>query len=254
MKLLTKAITKTLPPLYSTQDEPDPLVRVKFFDPTGSWTWYATEASVRLSDGREVSFLEADKIMRDMRSGSSSKSLSVTCDKDNVRDCVSQPFDSNNQASQHIRRNARQAESSLERRDNSEPGVCIHSTTGTSTSNENRLRQASRSELGAEIGEKPSAGGNCASQQPRSSRRQAGESRSNESRRSSASTQQGEYLERRLSKALYESDVIFFGLVDGFEKELGYFSLTELSTFRGRLGLGIERDLYFEPCKLSALR
>jgi len=37
----------------------------------------------------------------------------------------------------------------------------------------------------------------------------------------------------------------FFGLVHGFEKELGYFSLSELQSVRGRFGLGIERDLHF---------
>jgi hypothetical protein len=44
-----------------------------------------------------------------------------------------------------------------------------------------------------------------------------------------------------------------FGLVDGFDKELGYFSLKELASNRGSLGLPIERDLYFEPCRLSRL-
>jgi len=43
----------------------------------------------------------------------------------------------------------------------------------------------------------------------------------------------------------------FYGLVDGFEKELGYFSLTELLGNRGKLGLPIERDRYFTPCRLS---
>ena len=43
---------------------------------------------------------------------------------------------------------------------------------------------------------------------------------------------------------------LFFGLVDGFEKELGYFSLAELES----LGLRIERDLYFKPTPLSSLR
>lgn len=38
----------------------------------------------------------------------------------------------------------------------------------------------------------------------------------------------------------------FFGLVDGFEKELGYFSLDELESVKVH-GLGIERDLYFTP-------
>ena len=43
----------------------------------------------------------------------------------------------------------------------------------------------------------------------------------------------------------------FFGLVDGFEKELGYFSLSKLESIRGKLGLPVERDLYFKPSKLS---
>ena len=40
---------------------------------------------------------------------------------------------------------------------------------------------------------------------------------------------------------------MFFGLVIGFEQELGYFSLTELEAARGPLGLPIERDQHFEP-------
>lgn len=43
MKLLTKAIEKSLPALYSQEKNPDPIVRVKFFTPWTSWTWYATE-------------------------------------------------------------------------------------------------------------------------------------------------------------------------------------------------------------------
>lgn len=45
----------------------------------------------------------------------------------------------------------------------------------------------------------------------------------------------------------------FYGLVKGFEEELGYFSLSELLTNKGKLGLPIERDLYFKPCRLSEL-
>jgi hypothetical protein len=37
----------------------------------------------------------------------------------------------------------------------------------------------------------------------------------------------------------------FFGLADIHEAELGYFRLSELQFFRGRFGLGIERDLHF---------
>jgi len=38
-----------------------------------------------------------------------------------------------------------------------------------------------------------------------------------------------------------------FGLVEGFEKEVGYFNLNELMEIRGIGGLKIERDLHFQP-------
>ena len=37
----------------------------------------------------------------------------------------------------------------------------------------------------------------------------------------------------------------FFGFVRGLDDELGYFSLEELESIRGPVGLTIERDLYF---------
>lgn len=52
----------------------------------------------------------------------------------------------------------------------------------------------------------------------------------------------------------FDGQDIFFGKVVSYicpEGELGYFSLTELKSIRGPLGLGIERDLYFEPRPLS---
>jgi Protein of unknown function (DUF2958) len=48
-----------------------------------------------------------------------------------------------------------------------------------------------------------------------------------------------------------DDDFIFFGYVIGLEKEWGYFTLSELTTARGQLGLPIERDLYFEPAPFS---
>ncbi len=52
----------------------------------------------------------------------------------------------------------------------------------------------------------------------------------------------------------FDGKDLFFGLVDGFEKELGYFSLSELKTIRGKLGLPVERDMYFKPCRLSEVK
>ncbi len=46
-------------------------------------------------------------------------------------------------------------------------------------------------------------------------------------------------------------DVLFFGWVDGIEPEFGYFSLSELESIRGILGLRVERDRSFKPRRLS---
>jgi hypothetical protein len=46
-------------------------------------------------------------------------------------------------------------------------------------------------------------------------------------------------------------DVSFFGYVVGPFPELGYFSLRELASIRGPLGLPVERDLYWQPVPLS---
>jgi hypothetical protein len=47
---------------------------------------------------------------------------------------------------------------------------------------------------------------------------------------------------------------IFFGYVDGFEKEWGSFALDELEEVRGPLGLKVERDMSFTPIRFSELR
>ena len=49
-------------------------------------------------------------------------------------------------------------------------------------------------------------------------------------------------------------DRICFGYVCGHEKELGYFSLDELETIKGPVGLKIERDLYFKEKRLSEVK
>ncbi len=41
--LLPDEIAATLPALYATEQDDDPTVRVKFFTPDSSWTWYVTE-------------------------------------------------------------------------------------------------------------------------------------------------------------------------------------------------------------------
>jgi hypothetical protein len=47
------------------------------------------------------------------------------------------------------------------------------------------------------------------------------------------------------------NDFVFFGYVQGIESEWGTFSLSELKSIRGALGLPVERDLHFRPCPVS---
>lgn len=51
-----------------------------------------------------------------------------------------------------------------------------------------------------------------------------------------------------------EVDFHFYGLVKGFEDELGYFSLNELASVKNKFGLGIERDMYFGRKTLGECR
>ncbi len=56
MKLLTKEIRNKLPPLYSQEEKGmEAIVQVKFFNPCGAATWYATEF-----DGTDIFFGWAD--------------------------------------------------------------------------------------------------------------------------------------------------------------------------------------------------
>ena len=52
----------------------------------------------------------------------------------------------------------------------------------------------------------------------------------------------------------FDGQDVFFGLVVGFEEELGYFLLSELTQARGPFGLPVERDLHFQPTRLSEVR
>lgn len=51
------------------------------------------------------------------------------------------------------------------------------------------------------------------------------------------------------AELMSDGDYRLFGLVDLYEKEFGYFMLSELQSLR--LPLGIERDLYFGDKKIK---
>jgi hypothetical protein len=41
--LVPAAIAATIPPLYATEREKEPVAHIKLFTPDSSWTWYITE-------------------------------------------------------------------------------------------------------------------------------------------------------------------------------------------------------------------
>ena len=51
-----------------------------------------------------------------------------------------------------------------------------------------------------------------------------------------------------------DEDIAFGYVVSPFESELGYFSLKELESIKGALGLGVERDISFKPSALAIVR
>ena len=53
------------------------------------------------------------------------------------------------------------------------------------------------------------------------------------------------------AKKLSNGDYEFFGYVDGLEGEFGYFTLSQLQSLRGRFGLRVERDMYFNCGKTT---
>jgi hypothetical protein len=51
-----------------------------------------------------------------------------------------------------------------------------------------------------------------------------------------------------------DGDIAFGYVVSPFGSELGYFSLNEIQSIKGSLGVGVERDLFFKPTKLSQIK
>jgi hypothetical protein len=51
----------------------------------------------------------------------------------------------------------------------------------------------------------------------------------------------------------YDGEDTCWGLVQGFETAFGYFSLKELTNVVDRLGLRIERDIFFRPTMVKDL-
>ena len=51
-----------------------------------------------------------------------------------------------------------------------------------------------------------------------------------------------------------DNNICFGYVISPFESELGYFSLNEIKSIKGSLGLSVEKDILFKPTKLSTIK
>ena len=51
-----------------------------------------------------------------------------------------------------------------------------------------------------------------------------------------------------------DNNICFGYVISPFGAELGYFSLEEIKSIKGSLGIGVERVLSFKPTKLSIIK
>ena len=51
-----------------------------------------------------------------------------------------------------------------------------------------------------------------------------------------------------------DNNICFGYVISPFGAELGYFSLEEIKSIKGNLGIGVERDLSFKPTRLSVIK
>lgn len=264
--LLTKENRAALPPLGSQDGKGDAAVAfVKFFDPTGSWSWFATEASATLSDGREVSLAEADAAVRDVRNGGGARQVPKASGTNDMRGELSEPTNSNNAGASNVGLRSGAEQPELARRADAVVGLRLPANANAPTSVEGRLRKTGGLSAGEGNRTAVGEGRNSAPQEQRAGRRQADEFGIKGAGGTSTGTHTGQGTAGPVSglppapttppeRPLQIEDVTFFGLVDGHEAELGYFSLSELSAVKGRFGLGIERDRHFPPTTIGELQ
>lgn len=57
-----------------------------------------------------------------------------------------------------------------------------------------------------------------------------------------------------ITKLSIDNNICFGYVISPFESELGYFSLNEIKSIKGSLGLSVERDISFKPTALAIIR
>lgn len=260
MKLLTEELRKKLPPLYATEDanDGDKIVYVKFFTPDSSWTWFVLEGSAIIygSDGTErtIKLSDVDKVLRSLRDGDNDRTVQSPGGQNEVQ-VVSEQGQRIVTQQEELGLNKGRTQPQLEGWDIPRQGLCVHSQAGTSEGIQGRPCQTCQPGVGGNDGPLPKERGDCTPQGQQSRKRLAGQSGIDDTIKPHEAARHGEKQSTLQARTAYEvADVIFFGLVDGLEVEMGYFSLSELESVHGPMGLPIERDRYFKPIPLTKVR
>lgn len=269
MKLLTKELRAKLPKLYETENTPveEKTAIVKFFQPWGSWTWYGVECCAILEDGEEVKASYEDTKMRNLWQFGKAGEVSQPTRENDLQPtkAVQKPVDSTDKATRLFRNDGRQ-KSKLERRRENVSRLPVYSDAGASESGQTGICQKGRHSAGQNTQPLADTRRIGTSQRWQQIKRLTGQSGIEKKRKPSEIAYAREEEKRQLSRGAEEQaqgysgeihkvvDYLFFGLVHGFEKEWGYFSLKELESVTGPHGLKIERDLYFEPTKIKDIK
>lgn len=61
MELLPSELRQALPPLYSQEADPDPVVHARFFAPWSNWVWFATEGEPEGDDYRFFGYVRGQE-------------------------------------------------------------------------------------------------------------------------------------------------------------------------------------------------
>jgi hypothetical protein len=237
------------------------VIQVKFFTPDADWTWYATEACAIISlvngDIIEKRLKDVNPVMYDLWERGIRTKISHTERQDDVPSMQKQknrPGEKQRPLCQYDEGK----QSKLEGWNNDDQRLRLRNEEKSSECPEKRICEESESSLGTNYGALSNEGRNNSSQGRQPGQRCTGELRTNDVVGAYEPAQQRKGQPKVQTRKNDEEgvmvDVTFFGLVDGFEMELGYFSLSEIKSVRGRLGLPVERDLHFKPQTLSEIK
>lgn len=248
MKLLTQEIIDRFAKVGSQENVKDPIAIVKFFNPTGAGSWFATEMCFNITYAKDAK-TQMPELSKDINA-SKFKELQGVLKQDN----------SKNEKKRRLISDRRE-ESSFQEWDKNGQRICNDVRSKSSISSEKICKEGN---FGNGENVKSISGNqrNSTSQKSNSGGRQDREFGVDDKNSTSVISHEATEFEtldinaselKNYPNAKINS-TIFFGYVSLFgdwNDEWGSFSLEELENFKGLFGLGIERDRGFSERPMS---